>query len=314
VMDIDRLAARVVSASVTTVVLAAAAGGLVLMRPASATEDLPIAKRAEVRTESLPAAVGAPTVEAQLGAAALAIEEAVSPGGEGYTFEIVQRNTIYARPGGPQIEVPDPVDRYKSLGFTDEYYLNGLIERGAVSADGFWMEMRAGPATADAPPDFEKSDYLFGAIAKDGEVWRTEGVGWYETDSPPGIGLDPTTAQLLPRLLRNAASLEDAGLETIAGELLVRFSGRGEPVDFPGVIAADGESLTAPSMKVDFWLDAQGRLVRLLALARNTRMEDFDLISETLITFRYEPAGAIPDPRPSLAPDPPPPSEADGQP
>ena len=73
----------------------------------------------------------------RMASAALLLEQRTAKGGQGYTFEIVQTTTITAKPGGPKIEVPDPRDRTKSLGFADEYRFYALIERGMVTPEGF---------------------------------------------------------------------------------------------------------------------------------------------------------------------------------
>lgn len=234
--------------------------------------------------------------------AATLFETATAPGGGGVTFEIVQQSWLQARPGGPLIEIPDPNDRFKSLGFAEQYQLGTLIERGAVTADGFWMEMRAGPAEGQAP-DFVQAPYQFGAIAKDGATWRNDGEGWYETDRPPGIGLDPATTALLPTLLRNAAGATDDGTETVGGTSARRIEASGKVADVPGIIAVDGEPFTTLVGPIEFAFDESGRLVRLRALARNDNQKEFDLLVETVITFAYPlVAPAIPDPTPAWSP------------
>lgn len=113
------------------------------------------------RTGPLPAGAQLATEPAaRLAAAAALLEVSTAAGRPGYTFEIVQRSTITARPGGPKIEIPDPTDRTKSLGLADTCDVGALIERGAVTPDGFWMEMRTGPA-AGKDPDWT-SAYQFG--------------------------------------------------------------------------------------------------------------------------------------------------------
>jgi hypothetical protein len=113
-----------------------------------------IARLPATRT-SVPAAAvsgGAPggtPDELKLAAAAL-LELAAAPGGTGYRFEIVQRSTIHARPGGPKIDVPDPIDRHKSLGFADEYYLIGLTVTGSVVPSA--LRWRCGPGRRAPTP------------------------------------------------------------------------------------------------------------------------------------------------------------------
>lgn len=242
------------------------------------------------------APAGARTATELKGDAATVLEEALAKGGAGVTFEIVQRSTMHAKDGGPQIEVPDPNDRYKSLGLADEYPLGSLIERGAVTPDGFWMEMRTGPAP-DAEPDWQ-AEYQFGALVRDGKTWRNDGQGWYETDTPPGIGLDPRTAALLPQLLRNATEPADKGTASLDGRSVRQVDATGRVADVPGIVAVDGEAFTELKDPLEFSFDDQGRLVGLRSVARNTNMTDYDLLVETVITFAY-PAAAEPLPEPS---------------
>jgi hypothetical protein len=230
--------------------------------------------------------------------AADVLEASVAQGGAGYTFEIVQRSTLWAKAGGPKIEVPDPNDRYTTMALADSYALGSLIERGGVSPDGFWMEMRTGPEPGVAP-DWT-ADYHFGAIASDGKVWRDDGDGWYETDDPPGIGLDPITAGRLPALLRNATEARDDGSEIVAGVSSRRLEAAGRVVDVPGIVAADGAPFTAIAAPVEFSFDEDGRLVRVHILARNENQKTFDLLVDTVITFAYPGSPPdIPDPSPA---------------
>lgn len=228
--------------------------------------------------------------------AATVLETALAKGGAGVTFEIVQRSTMHAKEGGPKIEVPDPVDRTKSLGLADEYPLGSLIERGAVTPDGFWMEMRTGPAPG-AEPDWA-AEYQFGAIVRDGKTWRNDGEGWYETDTPPGIGLDPRTAALLPQLLRNATEPSDEGTTSLDGRSVRQVDATGRVADVPGIVAVDGEAFTELKDPLEFSFDDQGRLVAIRSVARNTNVTDFDLLVETVIELAY-PAAAEPLPEPS---------------
>jgi len=248
--------------------------------------------------QSVPLGVGAGarTATELKGDAATVLEAALAKGGTGVTFEIVQRSTMHAKQDGPKIEVPDPSDRHKSLGFADEYPLGSLIERGAITPDGFWMEMRTGPAPG-AEPDWA-AEYQFGALVRDGKTWRNDGEGWYETDTPPGIGLDPRTAALLPQLLRNATAPTDKGAASLDGRSVRRVDATGRVADAPGIVAADGEAFTELKDPLEFSFDDQGRLVAIRSVARNTNMTDFDLLVETVITLGY-PTAAEPLPEPS---------------
>ncbi|MBA2721227.1 MAG: hypothetical protein H0U52_18590 [Chloroflexi bacterium] len=246
-------------------------------------------------------AVGAPTPESPalaLTAAAAQLEQKTAKGAPGYTFEIVQRSTIHARPGGPQIEIPDPIDRNKSLGFADTYEVGALIERGAVTPDGFTMEMRTGPAPGK-PADWT-APYQFGVISTAGKTFRDDGAGWYLTDSPPGIGLDPATAALLPGLLRNATGVANDGFTKVGEVLLPKVTGSAKVADIPGVVAADGAPFTELVAPLDFAFDDQGRLAQVHVLARNTNLDVYDLLIDTTITFAYpDQAAPLPEPVPA---------------
>lgn len=234
-------------------------------------------------------------------AAATALEAAHAKGAGGIAFQIVQTATLHAKAGGPRIDVPDPNSR-GSLGLADVYQVGSAIERGTYTSDGFWMEMRDGPAPGEKP-DFEHATYAFGAIIKAGKAYRNDGDGWYPTDQPPGIGLDPATAALLPTLLRNAASPIDAGPGLVDGAPVRNVTAAGKVADVPGIIAVDGASFTAITDPVRFSFDDQGRLVELEVTAQNTNETRYDLLIETVITLGY-PASAPPvsDPTPTLPP------------
>lgn len=246
-------------------------------------------------------AVGAPTPASPteaLSAAALLFEQKTAKGGPGYTFEIVQRSTIHARAGGPQIEIPDPIDRNKSLGFADTYAVGSLIERGAVTPDGFTMEMRTGPAPGK-PADWT-APYQFGVISTAGKTFRNDGAGWYLTDSPPGIGLDPATAALLPDLLRNATGAANDGFAQVGDVLLPQISATAKVADIPGVVAADGAPFTELVGPAEFSVDAEGRLAQVHIVARNTNLDVYDLLVDTTISFAYpDQAGPLPEPVPA---------------
>jgi hypothetical protein len=234
----------------------------------------------------------------RLETAAKALEDAVA--GEGFTFDVVARSTLHAKQGGPQIEIPDPIDRYRSLGFADEYYVGASIAEGTVTSDGFWLQMRAGPATAEATPDFEKAPITLAALVKDGKTWRNDGEGWYQTDTPPGIGLDPKTVGLLPKLLRDAADPSLAGVALVDGKPATNVAATGKVADAPGLMAIDAASFTELSEPIEFALDEQGRLVQLSARMRNTNIEIYDLFVDTVVTFRYDSGPLqLPDPVPT---------------
>jgi hypothetical protein len=249
VLDVRRVVARLAELA-ATLLATALIGGLLLF----------------ARGHGLPGqavsagAAGDPS--ARMAAAAATLEHKTGAGGAGFTFEILQRSTIHARPGGPQIEIPDPNDRHKSLGFADTYDVGALIERGAVTPAGFTMEMRTGPAPGK-DPDW-KSAYQFGVISSAGKTFRNDGIGWYPTDDAPGIGLDPRTAALLPDLLRHATAVADGGTKPINGADLAMVTGFAKVADVPGVIASDARA--SPSS----WLRSNSPLTTRVASPRST--------------------------------------------
>jgi hypothetical protein len=135
---------------------------------------------------------------------------------------VVSRSTLYAKAGGPKIEVPDPTDGYKSLGLADEYYLGASVATGLVTPDGYFIHMRQGPATPDGVPDFETSEATLAGLVVGLKQYRNDGEGWNETDQLPGIGLDPRTVARLPGLLRNATDATADGTTLVDGPAAAR--------------------------------------------------------------------------------------------
>lgn len=238
-----------------------------------------------------------------LAAAASALEAVTAPGGPGYRFDVVQRQVEYPVAGASTLPVADDASRPQTITRrVDHLYVNSILERGRVTPTAFWMEMRFGPDETTTP-SFDVAPTMFGVIAKNGKLWRNDGLGWFPTDASPGVGMDPATAALLPKLLRNIGSLKDLGPDAIGGQPANRYRGQVDVSVFPGVIAADGASFTSSPIGVDAWLDASNRLVALEGRARNLNESAVDLRIVTRITFTYQDAGAAPDPLP-LAPAP----------
>lgn len=295
-------APRMLARFVPALVLVLAMAGVAAARVAPpATVTVPVSAVAGGAPGGTPAELKA--------AAADLLAAATAKGGSGYRFEIVQRSTLTAKPGGPRIDVPDPNDRGKSLGLADTYYLIGLVETGYVTPAGFAMEMRAGPASPDARVDLTGGELLFRALVRDGITYRDDGQGWYPTDQPPGIGLDPATAALLPGLLRNATAPATADLAAAEGELgradasaTRAITAAGTVADLPGVVAVDGAPFTELTKPITFSFDAAGRLSSLLVTARNTNAAVHDLVVVTEITLHYDdvPTG-LPAPEPAWA-------------
>lgn len=257
-----------------------------------------------VRTPSaIPVGAESLTPDDAKSAAASKLEAATAKGGTGYVFEIVQTSTIKVKPGGPKIDVPDPADPLKTLRQADEYLFYSLIERGIVMPDGFWSELRSDPNPGEKP-DFEKAELRRSALVKNGVSWRNDREGWYRADVLPGIGLDPETAALLPRLLRNATDATTKNSLTLDGKTLPQIAAKGSEADIPGLVAAKGKAYTKLTSPIEFAFDDQGRLARIHAIALNMTMTDFDLVVDTIIVFRYDiPAGPLPDPVPTWNPE-----------
>lgn len=242
----------------------------------------------------LSAGVENATPEELLTAAADLLETVTRPGGGGYRFEIIQTSTMVAKDGGPQIPVPADTGRGTSE-LVDRYYLHALLEEGVARPDGFWSRMRAGPMVEGRAPDWSGSRVLFEALVRGQERWRDDGEGWYRAEDLPGIGLDPETAALLPTLLRDADDPRDAEDDDAATARALRADVVREQI--PGVIAADGLAFTELLAPLTYGFDAGGRLTRLAVSARNTNMDDFDLVIETTIEIAYDDVAGLPTPQ-----------------
>lgn len=261
---------------------------------------------AALRMPAVPAGVVSAAPDALRLAAADSFEAAIGVGGSGISFEVVQVNTLRARPDGPRIEIREPADPQKVTAIVDEYQLGIVLSRGGVTADAFWMDMLIARGEA---ADFAAADLFARVLERDGKLWRDDGVGWYLTDQSPGVGMDPVTARSLPgalRSLQDGKALEPA---VFGGRALVGIRGTTTPDAYPGVIAADGAGFTEQAFALDCWFDEQGRLVRMEARARNRNQDTYDLVSTTTVTFTYGPPGDPPDPSPTMAPEVPPTSE-----
>jgi hypothetical protein len=254
------------------------------------------------RAADLQATMGASPVELTANAADK-LAATTAKDGRGYTFEIVQRSTMVQRPGGPPIEV-DPKDTRQGPEFAQRYPLATYLESGFVTPDGFFAEIRRGPDDPSVAPDFKEASVELSALVRDGATWRNDGAGWYGTDDPPGIGLDPATAALLPTLLREATGAKEA--QPTDGVSARTLDATTKVADVPGIIAVDLAAATEISEPASLAFDDAGRLVSLTISARNTNMTRFDLIVETVITLAYPPdPPALPDPLPAyVAPTP----------
>jgi hypothetical protein len=250
----------------------------------------------------LAVALGAGSYPSTLSSGARNFETAIGPGGAGLRFQVIQRQTEDARPGGPLVPVLDAADPSVVIGATDHLYVNSVLARGAITPGAFWMEMRFGPTTESAVADFDTSPFLWAVIYQPPNLWRNDGVGWYETDVSPGVGMDPVTAVKLPQALRNLKTITDLGLTTLNGISVRHFSASVDVVNLPGVIASDGASFTETPFPIDLWLDSSNRLVQLQARTRNLNEPDFLLKIDTVVTFTWASPGIVPDPLPTMAP------------
>ena len=259
-----------------------------------------------VRGPLVPAPVraGGASLAISLPSAASALAAATAKGGSGFSYTVVSRSTVYAKAGGPLIEVPDPADPYKVGGTATSYYAGASIERGIATPEGTWLEMRGGPATVDAAPDFAKSPITLSALRKGGVTWRNDGEGWYVTDAPPGIGLDIASLALLPRMLADATAISAPKAATLNGKSAATVTATAVLADLPGIMAVDAAPFSELAGPVDLTFDAQGRLGAIHARVRNTRVTTFDLIVDVTITLDFiTPPGPLPDPVP-VAPSP----------
>jgi hypothetical protein len=238
-------------------------------------------------------------------AAADALEQAVSLGGTGITFEIVQTTTIAKREDGEAIVLPDPADPKKVIEV--DSVANGLyVERGAWTPAGFHAEIRRGPDDPAAKIEWEKAANELSALVRDGVTYRNDGEGWYETDRPPGIGLDPASVAKLPTLLRELAGTKDSAIRGGSPDdpfadlaNARRLEGATKVADAPGIIAVDLADSTELREPADLAFDDKGRLIGLRILARNTNLDRYDLLVDTVITFAYPDAiPELPKPEP----------------
>lgn len=257
---------------------------------------------------------GGASARTRLAAAATAMQAALGKGGGGITFEVVQTQTLVARPGGPKLELHDPKDRSTVLGLTDTLPVGTLIERGIATPTGFWSELIHGPEPGtEASFDLARATHARQALVRNGVRYRDDGDGWYEADALPGIGLDPDSVLKLAGLLGDTADASDATLlaETDPAFTLRGLRGPAQPAaraleatsrvaNLPALIAPDLTGATELRGRTEFELDASGRLVSLAVSARNTNMEQVDLVLRTVITFRYPDAPPpLPDPAPA---------------
>ncbi len=265
--------------------------GLLLGRPA-----LP-----RVFGEPPVAVAGASSARTQLDNGAAAMATAIA---RGFGFTVVSRSTLYARPGGPGIEVPDPSDPYTVAGTVDSLYLGGSAATGTVRGGDLLLQMYGGDIAPEGPVEIAALEPTLAALVTGGTSWRNDGEGWYAVpvELLPGIGLDPRTVALLPGLLAHAQRPATAAATVLGGRALPTVTATGSVADAPGLMASDAAPFTVLVQPISFVFDDQGRLAQLAAVMRNTRMADADLLVTATITFDYASPGAIPAPAPTAPP------------
>ena len=113
-----------------------ATGALLLVVVAALAVARPLSPR--------PAAAAQPSLSpsAQLSQGSAAMAGAIA---KGFDFTVISRSTLYARDGGPKIQVPDPSDPSQVAGLADSYYLG-------ASAAGPLRVRRPAPARIGGPP------------------------------------------------------------------------------------------------------------------------------------------------------------------
>jgi hypothetical protein len=84
---------------------------------------------------------------------------------------------------------------------------------------------------------------------------------------------------------------------------VTKISAAGVIADAPGLLAIDAAAFSELSGPIEYSIDTSGRLAQLHATVRNLRMETFDLLTDVVVTFTYDPSpGALPDPVPTAPP------------
>lgn len=255
--------------------------------------------------------------------AADVLDQASAPGGAGYTFSIIQSAALVAREGSEGIEVGDPAEPGKVI-LVERHALATYLERGVVTDAGFHAEIRRGADDLTKGDGWDGAAMELAALVRDGVTYRNDGAGWYETSQPPGIGLDPTSARLLPRMLRSVEGVADApaaagAVDALADRLVDlrparTLAGTAAVADLPGIIAVDLAEATELSGPVTLAFDADGRLIGLRAIARNIHVEVHDLVITTVITIAYpDRSPGLPRPEPAyVEPSPAPDSDEPG--
>lgn len=267
------------------------------------TSSAPETSLVPARDAALAGAGGSLTPAGRLSAAGQVLTGAMNSGGAGFSFFAIQRTTEYAKTGGQQINVVDPADGRTVLGTTSQLFVGAMMSQGFVSPAGYFMDMRVGDSKSTTA-SFATAPKAFAVIVRGAKTWRDDGAGWYTTSESPGMGIDPTSLRSLPGALTKVSALRTVGSSLLGSITTTQFSATAAIADYPGAVAADGKDFTEATFPVRAWLDGQNRVVQLVITAKNLNQTTWDLVSETTITFDYGPPGALPQPAPTMAPEP----------
>lgn len=172
-----------------------------------------------------------------------------------------------------------------------------IASKGAVQPGIFWQSLYDLPLNAPLT-DASADSLRFSSLSTPTDSWRNEGIGWFRTTKSTGAGMDPVSAARLPDLLTNLTGVQAVASDT-AHSGLTGFSAAADPIDYPGVLVADGFAYTADPILVTVWLDSHGRLARLEATALSlANPPPEQLMVLTIVYFDYAPVGPAPIPSP----------------
>ena len=224
----------------------------------------------------------------------------LAPAGSGLSFTALQRQVLYHVAGAPDLTVPNPSASASPL-VVDSFDVGANVTRGFTRGSDFFMEIR-GIDPAGTVADFDQGKVIFQVITHAGTIWRNEGQGWYTTDTPPGLGIDPFSLSHLPGLLGHLVSVKDLGDEPFQGQPGHHFSGFIDGSDWPGFTASDGVTFTSSPIPIDVWVSPDGRLLGLSGQARNLNHQVQDLEIVDGLSFAADVPAAFPAPSPTRAP------------
>lgn len=176
----------------------------------------------------------------------------------------------------------------------DELLLGTMSGRGAATSDAFYAEWFTGTDEHGNPAFEGSASYM--ALVRDGQLWRRDaksdaaGHGWSSSGDIPGFGLDPVSLRELPELLRRLQDAKVLGVDADGRH----WSGTSDSLWYPGAVAVDGASFTAPEIAIEAWLDNDDHLVGLFAVAQNINETTYQLLCVDRLRFDYEASLSIP--------------------